>query len=184
MRMVMTAGILGMVLLGCATVNLHNATAAAEHTDAAPAKESRWVTGEGTVLKAEPSAASADLAPVALGTQVTIVENAGRWLKVESPTGEKGWIFAGRLAQTPPVIEVVAGNDLLSSVAQNSQIDVAKADSARSIRGLSAETDQYAKAKGTPEEYKKALNQILDRKVSKEELTAFLREGNLGEYAK
>jgi hypothetical protein len=66
---------------------------------------------------------------------------------------------------------------------QKSQINTAKADSARSIRGLSPETTQYAKNRGTPELVKKSLDGVLLRKVSPKELKAFLQEGKIGEYA-
>jgi hypothetical protein len=66
---------------------------------------------------------------------------------------------------------------------QKSQINTAKADSARSIRGLSPETAQYAKNRGTPEVIKKSLDGVLQRKVSAKELKVFLHEGKIGEYA-
>lgn len=169
MRRIMVLGLLGLLLAGGAGSVL--------------AAESRWVVGEGTTLKAEAAAASADLAPLAVGSQVTVVENAGRWLKVQSGSGQQGWVFAGRLASTAPVAEVAAESGLFASAAQQSQVEVARADSARSVRGLSAETGQYAQERGTPQAFRTALDQILARKVSKEELHAFLREGRLGEYA-
>ena len=150
----------------------------------AMAEEKRWVSSEGTALKAEASATSENIADMQIGTTVTVVESGGRWLKVRTVTGKEGWVYAGRVSDTPPAAEVSADDGgLFGASMQKSQISTAKADSARSIRGLSPEAAQYAKDRGTPEMYKKSLDVVLERKVSANELKAFLKEGKIGEYA-
>ena len=150
----------------------------------AMAEEQRWVSSEGTVLKSEASAASENVANVQVGTEVTVVESGGRWLKVRTASGKEGWVYAGRITDTPPTAEVSGGDDgLFGGSMKKSQISTAKADSARSIRGLSPEANQYAKDRGTPEMYKKSLDVVLQRKVNDRELRAFLKEGKIGEYA-
>ena len=148
------------------------------------AAEKRWVSSEGTTLKSEASATSDNVADVNVGTEVTVVESGGRWLKVRTAAGKQGWVYAGRVSETPPASEV-AGDDggIFGGSMKSSQINTAKADSARSIRGLSPEATQYAKDRGTPEIYKKSLDVVLARKVSPNELKAFLKEGKIGEYA-
>jgi len=150
----------------------------------AMAEEKRWVSSEGTALKAEASATSESVADVQVGTEVTVVESGGRWLKVKTTAGKEGWLYAGRVSDTPPAAEV-AGDDggIFGGSMQKSQINTAKADSARSIRGLSPEAAKYAKDRGTPEVYKKSLDVVLARKVSAKELKTFLKEGKIGEYA-
>jgi uncharacterized protein YgiM (DUF1202 family) len=150
----------------------------------AMAEEKRWVSSEGTALKAEASVTSDSIADVLIGTEVTLVESGGRWLKVKTAGGKEGWVYAGRVSETPPDSEV-AGSDggLFGDSMKKSQITTAKADSARSIRGLSPETIKYAKDRNTPEVYKKSLDVVLARKVSATELKAFLKEGRIGEYA-
>lgn len=150
----------------------------------AMAEEKRWVSSEGTALKAEASATSENVADVQVGTEVTVMESGGRWLKVRTASGKEGWVYAGRISETPPAAEVAGGEGgLFGDSMKNSQINTAKADSARSIRGLSPAAAQYAKDRGTPEIYKKALDVILARKVSANELKAFLKAGKIGEYA-
>ncbi len=150
----------------------------------AMAAEKRWVSSEGTTLKAEASAASENVADVNVGTEVTVVESGGRWLKVRTAAGKEGWVYAGRVSETQPSAEVTGDDSgLFGASLQKSQINTAKADSARSIRGLSPGTAQYAKDRGTPEVYKKSLDVVLARKVSARELKAFLKEGKIGEYA-
>ncbi len=127
---------------------------------------------------------SPDVAPLAVGTELSVIESAGRWIKVRTGDGTEGFVYAGRISDTPPSAEVAgSGGGLFGGTMEQCQIQTAKADSARSIRGLSPETAQYAKQRGTPEAYRKALDKILARKVTPKELKAFLREGKIGEYA-
>jgi hypothetical protein len=143
----------------------------------------RWVNSEDTALKAESKITAATVATLAVGAEVKVLETAGRWHRVRAASGAVGWVYAGRLAETKPAAEVAGQGGLVFGAMQESNIQTAKADSARSIRGLSPETEQYAKERGTPEEYRRALDRILEYRVAKEELTAFLREGRIGEYA-
>ena len=149
----------------------------------AQAEEKRWVTSDGTTLKQEASISSADVSPLPIGTELAVLESGGRWLKVKTTKGKEGWVYAGRVADAPPAAEV-GGGGLFGETVQGSQIQTAKADSARSIRGLSPEAAQYAKERGTPEAFKKELNKVLGRKVSTKDLRAFLKEGKIGEYAR
>jgi uncharacterized protein YgiM (DUF1202 family) len=147
------------------------------------AEEKRWVSSDGTTLKTEASVSSADVAPLPVGMELSVLEDGGRWIKVRSANNKEGWVYAGRVADTPPSAEVAGEAGLFGDTLQSSQIKTAKADSARSIRGLSPEVDQYAKQRGTPEAFKKELDKILARKVSVKELRAFLKDGKIGEYA-
>lgn len=147
------------------------------------AEEKRWVSSDGTTLKSEASVSSADVSPLPVGMELSVIESGGRWLKVKTSSGKEGWVYAGRVADTPPSAEVTGESGLFGDTLQSSQIKTAKADSARSIRGLSPEVDQYAKQRGTPESFKKELDKVLARKVSPKELRAFLKEGKIGEYA-
>jgi len=150
---------------------------------ASMAEEKRWVSSDGATLKREASVSSADVAPLPIGMELSVLESGGRWLKVRAASGKEGWVYAGRVAAEPPSAEVTGEAGLFGETLQSSQIKTAKADSARSIRGLSPEVDQYARQRGTPEAFKKELDKILARKVSARELKAFLNEGKLGEYA-
>jgi len=148
------------------------------------AEEKLWVSSEGTAIKSEASAMAENVADLLVGAEVTLVESQGRWRKVKTAAGKEGWVYAGRLSETPPATEVAGDDDgLFGNSMKGSQINTAKADSARSIRGLSPETDRYAKRRGMPEIYKKTLSALLLRKVSSKELTAFLKDGKIGEYA-
>lgn len=172
-----------LLLLGCVATAADQSTSASPAARAPSSGESRWVVGAGTALKSEAAATSADIVLLEVGAQVTVLENAGRWLKVQTATKKTGWVFTGRLAATPPVAEVAGSDDIFAETAQQSQIDIAKADSARSIRGLSPDAENYAKERDTPQEYRIALDRILARQVSKSEVITFIRAGKLGEFA-
>ncbi len=148
------------------------------------AEEKRWVASDGTSLKVEASATSENVVDLLVGTEVSVVETGGRWVKVRTEAGATGWVYAGRLAETRPSAEVAGTDDpLFGESMKKSQITTAKADSARSIRGLSPETVSYAKSRGTSETCKKSLEKILGRKVSAMDVRSFLKEGKIGEYA-
>jgi uncharacterized protein YgiM (DUF1202 family) len=151
---------------------------------AALAAEKRWVSSDGTTLKKENSISSEDVATLPVGTELSVLEEGGRWIRVRAANGYEGWVYAGRVSDSAPAAEVSGGDGgLLGGAMQGSQIETAKSDSARSIRGLSPEVAQYAKQRGTPEVYKKELDKVLARKVNAKELKSFLREGKIGEYA-
>lgn len=147
------------------------------------AEEKRWVASDGTTLKQEASVSSADLESLPVGAELSLLESGGRWLKVKTVSGKEGWVYAGRVADAPPAAEVAGDGGLFGGAMQQSQIQTAKADSARSIRGLSPEVAQYAKQRGTPEAFRKELDKVLARKVSARDLRAFLRDGKIGEFA-
>jgi uncharacterized protein YgiM (DUF1202 family) len=150
---------------------------------AALAAEKRWVSSDGTTLKKEASISSEDLATLPVGAELSVLEEGGRWIRVKAADGTEGWVYAGRVSDAAPAAEVSGESGIFGATTQKSQIDTAKADSARSIRGLSPEVTQYAKQRGTPEVFRKELDKVLARKVSAKELKAFLREGKIGEYA-
>ncbi|MDD2366930.1 MAG: SH3 domain-containing protein [Desulfuromonadaceae bacterium] len=150
----------------------------------ASAEEKRWVSSEGTTLKSDASASADNVAELAIGSEVSVLESGGRWLKVKTVAGQEGWVYAGRVSDTQPAVEVEGGDGgIFGDTMKSSQINTAKADSARSIRGLSPGAAQYAKDRGTPEMYKKSLDKVLARKVTEKELRMFLKEGRIGEYA-
>jgi uncharacterized protein YgiM (DUF1202 family) len=149
----------------------------------AMAEETCWVSSSGTTLKSFGSVSAEDVASLPVGTALQVVERAGRWVEVKTGDGQQGWVYAGRVADTAPEAEVSEEAGLFGDLFQDSQIQTAKADSARSIRGLSPETEYYARQRGTPAAYQKALDGVLTRKVSTEDLRAFLSQGHIGEYA-
>ena len=91
-------------------------------------------------------------------------------------------MYRGRLSDAPPLKETEESDNLFSSM-QASSISADEAQTSRSIRGLSKETEQYAKQRKTPAVYKKALDQVLAIRITDTELDVFLKKGKIGEYA-
>jgi len=88
-----------------------------------------------------------------------------------------------RQAVRLPARKEAAGTENLFGSLTGSEISADEADTGRSIRGLSTETEEYAKKTGTPVSYQKALDRVLAMRVSEEELVVFLKKGKIGEYA-
>jgi uncharacterized protein YgiM (DUF1202 family) len=141
-----------------------------------------WVTSEKARLKSKPKASSTTLATVSVGAKVSVLESKKRWYKVRTSSGEKGWMYRGKLSDTPPAKETEDSDNLFSSM-QASSISADEAQTSRSIRGLSKETERYAQQRRTPEVYKKALDQVLAIRITDKEVDVFLKTGKIGEYA-
>ena len=141
-----------------------------------------WVASENATLKSEPKASSTTLSTLAVGNKVSILESENRWYRIRTASGEEGWMYRGKLTDAPPSKETEVSDNLFSSM-QSSSISADEAQTSRSIRGLSKETEQYAQKRGTPEVYKKALDQVLAIRITDKEVAVFLKEGKIGEYA-
>ena len=144
--------------------------------------ETKWVTSEGSKLKADHKASSETIATLPIGAEVTVLNSEKRWRYIRTPSEQEGWIYRGRLSDSPPEKETEGSEDLFSSLT-GSGISADEADTGRSIRGLSTEAEEYAKKTGTPVSYQKALDRVLAMRVSEKELVAFLKKGKIGEYA-
>ncbi len=147
------------------------------------AQQTFWVTSEMSKVHAEKRATSKTLEELATGAEVRVLDRSDRWYRVRTAAGKEGWMYRGRLSDTKPA-EAAPGEmgNLLISLT-GSQITADKADTARSIRGLSKETEEYAQLRETPEKYREALDRVLARAVTETELETLLREGKIGEYA-
>jgi len=145
--------------------------------------ETLWVTSQGSRLQSERSISSSTIEVLPVGTSVQILDKEDRWYKIQVPSGAQGWMYQGRLSQTKPLAESKEQSDDLFGSLTGSQIQARQADTSRSIRGLSPETEAYAQNQHTPQRYRQALEDILRTKVSNKELANFLRNGQIGEYA-
>jgi len=148
------------------------------------AQTSLWVSSTGAKLKADTKATAATVADVPVGAQLQVLEARDTWYRVAAPDGKQGWIYRGKVSETPPAPATGGGGGgLFGAVTSGSTIQAASADTSRSIRGLSPETTEYADAAGTPKENREALDKVLVLKVETAELEKFLQEGRIGEYA-
>lgn len=147
------------------------------------AQETKWVSSTNAKLKAGNSASSETIKELPLGEKLAVIQQETRWIQVRTSAGYEGWIYRGRLSNTPPSEEIEEESDSLFAGAFSSDISAEEVDSDRSIRGLSDETEEYARARGTDQAYKRALDKVLIFTVSEKQLDNFLRKGKIGEYA-
>jgi len=122
------------------------------------------------------------VADLSIGTELTVIQPEDRWYRVRTLAGKEGWIYRGKVSDAAPKKEAETADNLFAGM-QGSTITADEAHTSRSIRGLSKETEQYARQRGTPEVYQKALDAVLSRKVTETQLDVFLRNGKIGEYA-
>ena len=147
------------------------------------AQEKLWVSSDQAKLKADKSASSETLETLPIGAEVTVIDQEDRWYEIMATSGTQGWIYRGRLSDSPPAEETRKESEDLFAFMPGSNIEADQATSDRSIRGLSDETEQYAKNRQTPEAYKRALDNILAMNIGEKELEEFLKSGKIGEYA-
>ena len=139
-------------------------------------------------LKSDKTASSDTVAPLDVGTELTVTEVDGKWYHVKTASGKKGWIYRGKVSDTKPDIrsEEKSGDDglggLLGSLT-GSGINAESTDSSRSIRGLSPEAEAYADQTGKPKAYRDALDAVLAVKTTDKDIEQFLKNGKIGEYA-
>jgi len=144
--------------------------------------ESVWVASSGAKLKVDRSASSQTVSELPVGAELTVLNSEGRWYQVRTTSGKEGWVYRGKVSTAPPPKETQETENLFAELG-GSDISADEAQTSRSIRGLSPETEQYARQRGTPEAYQKALDEVLVMRVAPKELEAFLRNGKIGEYA-
>ena len=141
-----------------------------------------WVASENAKLKSAPKASSTTVVTLAVGVKVSVLKSGNRWYRIRTTSGKEGWMYRGKLSDTPPSKETDESDNLFSAM-QTSSISADEAQTSRSIRGLSKETEQYAEQRGTPEVYKKALDQVLAIRITDNQVDLFLKKGKIGEYA-
>lgn len=141
-----------------------------------------WVASQGTVLKAKAEASSAVVTKLKLHERLSVLKRSGRWYHVRTERGKKGWVYRGRISGArPKKATKSSGVDLFGDMSSDIHADSATTD--RAMRGLNAQTDQYAESTQTPQEYRKALDSVLNRSLRAQDIEEFLKKGKVGEYA-
>ena len=153
-------------------------------TGAVIAAEMLWVISEGAKLKMEPSASSETIEAMPVGSELSVDSSEGSWYKVTTKSNQTGWIYRGKVSSTQPEGKEDKGGGGLFGALPGSSVQASSADTSRSIRGLSPAAKEYAASTKTPEIYQKALDRLLDLRVTDREIEEFLKEGKIGEYSK
>lgn len=154
----------------------------------AAAANKMWVSSANALLKADKSASSETIANLPVGAELSVVSTDQKWYRVKTQSGKEGWIYRGKISDVKPQVSASQKKSdsglggLLGSMT-GSGISANSADSSRSIRGLSPEAEEYAKQTGKPQQFRDALDSVIELKTSQNEIEAFLKQGKIGEYA-
>ncbi|MCP4107356.1 MAG: SH3 domain-containing protein [Desulfobacteraceae bacterium] len=148
------------------------------------AVEKVWVYSKGASLKADKKASSETITSLPADTELDVLSLEKRWYHVSTDSGEKGWIFRGKVTDTPPGEENEDEDEesLLDDLS-DSGILLAAADTSRSIRGKKQKTKAYEQETETEEKYIRALDTVLSFYTTDDETESFLEQGRIGEYA-
>ncbi|MBU0993343.1 MAG: SH3 domain-containing protein [Proteobacteria bacterium] len=147
-----------------------------------------WVSSTNASLKADQSASSQTIADLSVGDELAVISIDKKWYKVKTKSGKEGFIYRGKISDTKPETMASQGKSgggaggLLGDLT-GSGITANSADSSRSIRGLSPEAQEYAQQTGKPQEFRDALDSVLELKTDDKEIEQFLVDGKIGEYA-
>jgi hypothetical protein len=146
------------------------------------AQKKLWVTSKDVKLKKDKSSSSPTVAVLSLGTTLTSGEYENRWYKVTTEDGQAGWVYRGKVSDTAPDLSEEDEDGFLDNL-PGTTISADKADTSRSIRGLSPESQEYAKSSEVPEECREQLKKLLNIKIPTGEVESFLKSGKIGEHA-
>lgn len=144
--------------------------------------ETMYAKTGGVKVTTEQSPTSSVVGTLNEGDAVQVLKKDGRKLQVKLPNGKTGWVFQFKLTDSKPS-QSSGGSSALSALTGKSTIAAREARSGGSIRGLKETTATYAKGKNIDPAYQRAVDEMESRVVKKEELTAFQREGGIGEFS-
>lgn len=122
----------------------------------------------------EPHPSAQVVAELKFSEKVSLISKQGRWLNVKTASGKTGWVYSGNVGDRRPPEENKA--DLM---APSSGVDTAAA-----ARGLSDTAKEYASRHGE----ENAVNDLIwmdkaNAAVTPAQVTRFMKENELGEYA-
>lgn len=140
------------------------------------AGNSMYVRAAGTELKASPGPGAASVTKLDIGLKVEVLETRGPWAKVKVTVQKQeqtGFLFLAKLSKDKPDKERLGGGSVASA---------SESDTAQALRGLTPTAEKFAGRTQISNEDIAAVKQMEDRKISKEEITGFLKDGKLAEY--
>ena len=115
------------------------------------------------------------VATLPISTKVKIVGQSDRWLQVESSAG-KGWIYSGNLSEDKPAVErqgsfaAVSAQETTASIATRPLTEQARAYAQRQGKGDAASDVIWMERQADS--------------VTSAQVTAYLKSGRKGEFAK
>ena len=143
--------------------------------------ETVYVQAKTVKLRAGKTSLDAVVTDLKFGEALEVLRKDGNWLEVQTGTGTKGWVFAGKTTATKPAGSDDALARLGKSVRRTEAGDVTATAGAR---GLDKASEGYANRTGITQRDRDAVDRMAAYRMSDQEVEDFLKEGGLGEYAK
>ncbi len=150
------------------------------------AEEKIWVSSADAKLKTDKSASSETVTSLSLGSELTVLSFENRWYHVSTVSGEKGWIYRGKVSSHLPDIQEKEKENAPGQVFGDlggSSIRADASDGSRSVRGLSSEAKKHTQKSSASTPYKNALDAVISSQISNNQIENFLKAGGIGEYA-
>ena len=131
--------------------------------------ESIWVKSENVQIRSGKGAVFPVVVAVPKGTELTVIERDGKWIKVQSGS-QQGYIFEGAISPT----KVSGGGNLLANMGAGADVSTGAA-----AKGLEQQTEAYAQQKSYNTA---ALNHLIDlrKSITPQEYQAFTAAGKVG----
>lgn len=144
--------------------------------------ETLYAKTDDTKVMEQESARSKVVASLSAGAPVEVIVKGKQFYKVGLSNGKQGWIFKFKLSQEAPAKG--SGGSGFGEVLGGRQVMAAReSSSGSSIRGLSPASQTYAKNKGLSPVAVQAVSDMENYRLPPKDLDAFMKEGQLGEYA-
>lgn len=144
--------------------------------------ETVYVQAKSVKLRVGKTSLDAVVTDLKFGDALEVLRKDGTWLEVQTGTGTKGWIFAGKTTATKPV---GSGDDDLARLGKSVRRgEAGNVTASAGARGLDKASEGYADRAGITPRDRDAVDRMAAYRMGDQEVEDFLKEGGLGEYAK
>ena len=143
--------------------------------------ETVYVQGKTAKLRSGKTSLDPVVADLKYGEPLKVLKTDDKWLQVQTGSGVKGWIFAGK---TSPV-KRSGGDDELTRLGRSFRgKEASEATASAGARGLDKVSEAYANRSGITQRDRDAVDRMTAYTITDQEIEDFLKKGELGEYAK
>ncbi len=144
--------------------------------------ETVYVQAKTVKLRAGKTSLDSVVANLKFGEPLEVLRKDGTWLEVQTGTGAKGWIFAGKTTSTKPTS---SEDDALTKLGKSfRRTEAGDVTAAAGARGLDKASEGYANRTGITQRDRDAVDRMAAYRIPDQEVEDFLKSGGLGEYAK
>lgn len=135
--------------------------------------ESIWVSAEQVDIRDGKTALDNLVETVKKGTELQVIGREGRYVKVKTPKGREGYVFANATSNQ----RVGGGGNIFQAMGAGT--DAGELGSGAAAKGLNPEANQYAAQKGID---RKGFDDLIAMRkaIKPAELKAFMAEGKVG----